>query len=84
MKRWAVINGMKFNKSKCQILHLGWSNAAHSYKLGEQWLESSPAERDPEVLVDSRVSMSQQCALAARRANPILGCIKQCDQPVRR
>ena len=71
-----MINGMKFTKSKSWILRLGRSNAGHKYKLGEEWLESSPAERDLGVLVERRLNRSQQCALAAKRANRILGCIK--------
>ncbi|GAB0179848.1 mitochondrial enolase superfamily member 1 [Grus japonensis] len=76
LEHWAMINGMKFNKLKCQILHLGQSNSGHKYKLGEEWLESSPAERDLGVLADSRLNMSQQCVRAAKRTNFILGCIK--------
>jgi len=53
LEHWATINGMKFHKMKCQILHLGWSNARHICKLGEEWLESSPAERDLGLLVES-------------------------------
>ena len=71
-----MINGMYFNKSKCWILYLGWSNAGHKYKRGEEWLASSPAERNLGVLANSRLSVSQQCALAAKKANPILGGIK--------
>lgn len=49
----------------------------HQYSLGDDLLERSSAGRDLEVLVDDRLAMSQQCALVAKKANGILGCIKK-------
>ncbi|PKU46180.1 hypothetical protein llap_3527 [Limosa lapponica baueri] len=45
------------------------------YGLGEQWLESCPAEKDLGMLVDSYVNMSQQCAQVAKKTNTILACV---------
>ncbi|KAK4832242.1 hypothetical protein QYF61_021167 [Mycteria americana] len=64
-----ALNGTRANAGFCT-----WrgSNAGYKDKLGEEWLENSPAEGD----LGCWLSRSQQCALAAKRANRILEHIK--------
>lgn len=67
---------MKFNKSKCQILHLEQGYPEYICTLGDGWLKISSVKRELEVLIDGKLNLSQLCALADKRAKCTMGCIR--------
>jgi len=67
LERSACENLLEFIKAKCKVLHMGRRNPKHKYRLGGEWIESNPTKKDLRVLVDEKLNMTQQCALAAQR-----------------
>lgn len=59
LKKWARENLMSFNKAKCKILHLGQDSPRYEYTLGEEFTESSSAEKDLGILMDENLDLSQ-------------------------
>jgi len=58
-------NLMKFNKGKFRVLH--------QYSFGADLLDSISVEKDLWVQVDTKLTVSCQRALVAKKANDILG-----------
>lgn len=52
-----------------EVLHLGHSN---KYVFGIDCLEKQLCRKGPEVLIDNKWNMIQQCAFVAKRATGIL------------
>ena len=59
---------MRFNKSKCKVLHLEKNNCMHHYSLGDGLLERSSAEKDLSILFNNRLTV---------KANDKLGYIRK-------
>ena len=63
---WAEANGMKFNKTKCQALHLAiplgviGSNPKHHYRPEAVWLEDCVDETGLRVLVAAWLPYSHE------------------------
>jgi len=45
LERWACVNLMKFNKTKCRVLHMGHSNPKQKYRLAENGLRAALRRR---------------------------------------
>lgn len=86
LEHWAMIYSIKFNKSKCQTVHLGQSNVRHKYKLGETriwstwWAEAqSESAVSPGRQEGKPHPRMHQTASPARQKKRLSSCIQCCS-----
>jgi len=46
LEKRACASLRKFNQAKCNVLHMGWGHPKQKYRLGGEWIESSPEKKD--------------------------------------
>ena len=51
LSQWADVWQMKFNESKCSVLHIGKDNPKNNYMMGRRPLQAVKKERDLGVVV---------------------------------
>ena len=77
LEKWCETWGMQFNAQKCCILHFGNQNMKHQYRMNGQILQSYSDQKDLGITISGNCLPATQCAVAAKKANQILGQINR-------
>ena len=76
LDQWSAKWQMLFNKSKCKCLHIGRANGKEPYEMHNTVLLKTSKEKDIGVTISADWKVSEQCGIAARNGNQLLGMIK--------
>ncbi|KAJ7425410.1 hypothetical protein BTVI_02950 [Pitangus sulphuratus] len=76
LEDWAITNYMKFNKGKCQILHLGWCNPGCTLQTGEQETGEQPHGKRSVGLSSWQVKYESAVCPGSQKSQVCPGVIK--------
>jgi hypothetical protein len=74
---WSDTWLLRFNASKCKIMHLGNSNPSFQYKMGDTTISEVQEEKDLGVTFDPTLKFSIHCNSIANKANSVVGVMKR-------
>ena len=77
LSEWSEIWQMRFNVSKCKVMHLGPGNMLWKYSMGGRHLDEVSEERDLGVIISNDLKVEAQCSAAYVKANRMLGLIER-------
>jgi len=67
---------MKFNVTKCKVMHTGSSNSNYLYSMNGQILNEVAEHKDLGITISSDLKVDNHCQHACSKANRMLGLIK--------
>jgi hypothetical protein len=70
--KWAEKWEMKFNVTKCKVMHIGQRNPEYEYRMNGVQLLKTEEEKDIGVLVNKNMKPKNQCIKAANIATAVL------------
>jgi len=80
LQHWSNKWQLRFNATKCKVMHIGLRNPKFQYTMGNDnkvILEETTVEKDLGVHVDNQLNFSEHVIKAANKANQILGMIRR-------
>ena len=76
-KAKAHLARLNLNLCKCKCLHIGRANGKEPYEMHNTVLLKTSKEKDLGVTISADWKVSEQCGIAARKGNQLLGMIKR-------
>ena len=81
IQTWSDDWQLKFNSTKCKVMHIGHSNVQNKYSMkncgAEVVLESTSEEKDLGVWIDDKLKFTSHVGHVVAKSNQILGLIKR-------
>ena len=76
LNEWSSKWKLKFNRDKCNVMHIGRKNPCYNYTMSGSTLSTTSQEKDLGIIIPSNMKPSAQVTKAAASANSMLGRIK--------
>ena len=81
IKDWADTWQLRFNATKCKVMHLGRNNGCHEYimeqNVSQMLLTVTECEKDFGVNVDRDLKFSNHVKIVSNKANRLCGMIRR-------
>ena len=68
---------MLFNVERCVVMHIGTNNKLYSYNMNNSTLKTADVATDLGVITNKNGKYLEQCLMAAKKTNCVLGMIKR-------